>query len=77
MHNAVIINFRSSYDNVVNLNKKKRQKQDRSNIRYLQLLRAIIHNQVKLVDPKLKEEGQDPERYRMLDNIYVILHTYM
>ena len=54
---------------MANLNKKRRQKQDRTVIRYLQLLRAIIHNEVKLVDPKLKEEGQDPARYRMLAKI--------
>ena len=39
------------------------------NIRYLQLLRALIHNQVKFVDDGLKEEGQDPKRFRMLVNV--------
>ena len=39
------------------------------NIRYLQLLRALIHNQVKFVDDGLKEEGQDPKRFRMLVDV--------
>ena len=52
---------------MANLNKKKRQKQDRTDIRYLQLLRAIIHNQVKLVDSKIKE--QEPAHYRMLASL--------
>ena len=39
------------------------------NIRYLQLLRALIHNQVKFVDDGLKEEGQDPKHFRMLVDV--------
>ena len=58
---------------MASLNRKQRQKQDCSDIRYLQLLRAMMHNQVKLVDPKLKEEGQDPASYRMLGKITFIL----
>ena len=46
------------------LGERERQRQDRMNIRYLQLLRALIHNSVKFVDEGLKEEGQDPALYR-------------
>ena len=46
------------------LGERERQRQDRMNIRYLQLLRALIHNSVKFVNEGLKEEGQDPARYR-------------
>ena len=63
--------FRSSYNNLANLDEKERQRQDRNDIRYLHLLRALIHNQVMFVDPTLKEEGQDPIRFRLL-----VLHIF-
>ena len=56
--------FRSSYKNLGDLDERERQKQDRMNIRYLQLLRALIHNQIMFVDNSLKEERQDPALYR-------------
>lgn len=59
---------RSSFNNLADLDEKERQRQDRNDIRYLHLLRTLIHNQVMLVDPELKEEGQDPILYRMLVN---------
>ena len=61
--------FRSSYNNLADLDEKERQRQDRNDIRYLHLLRTLIHNQVMLVDPELKEEGQDPVQYRMLVDV--------
>ena len=57
--------FRSSYNNLADLDEKERLRQDRNDIRYLHLLRALIHNQVMFIDPDLKEEGQDPALYRM------------
>ena len=65
--------FRSSYNNLANLDEKERQRQDRNDIRCLHLLRAIIHNQVKLVDPTLKEEGQNPARFRLL--VYAVFEA--
>lgn len=56
--------FRSSYNNLANLDEKQRQKQDSNDIRYLHLLRTLIHNQVMFVDPSLREEGQDPVQFR-------------
>ena len=58
--------FRSSYNNLADLDERERQRQDRMNIRYLHILRALIHNQVKLIDDGLKEEGQDPKKFRLL-----------
>ena len=67
---------RSSYNNLADLDEKERQRQDRNDIRYLHLLRALIHNQVMLIDPDLKEEGQDPALYRMsVDIISSIIDT--
>ena len=43
---------------------KERQKQDRNDIRYLYVLRTIIHNEIMFVDPDLREEGQDPVLFR-------------
>ena len=62
------IYFRSSYNNLADLDEKERQRQDRNDIRYLHLLRTLIHNQVMFVDPALKEEGQNPAHFRMLVN---------
>ena len=56
--------FRSSNKNLEDLDERERQRQDKMNIRYLQLLRALIHNQIIFVDNDLKEEGQDPALYR-------------
>ena len=56
--------FRISYKNLGDLDERERQRQDRMNIRYLQLLRALIHNQIMFVDTGLKEERQDPALYR-------------
>jgi len=53
-------------DNLAKCDEKSRQIQDKNDIRYLQVLRALIHNQVKLVDLSLKEKGKDPELYRQL-----------
>ena len=64
-----IMYFRSSFNNLADLDEKERQRQDRNDIRYLYLLRTLIHNQVMFVDPELKEEGQDPVLYRMFVNV--------
>ena len=49
--------FRSSYNNLANLDDRERQKQDRNDIRYLQILRTLIHNQVMFVDANLREQS--------------------
>ena len=35
-----------------------------SDIRYLRLLRAMIHNEVMFVDSAAREEGQNPALFR-------------
>ena len=55
---------RSSYHNLVDINEKERQRQDTSDIRYLRLLRAMIHNEIMFIDPDAREEGQDPALFR-------------
>ena len=57
--------LRSSYNNLADIDdEKERQKQDRNDIRYLYVLRTIIHNEIMFVDPDLREEGQDPVKFR-------------
>ena len=53
---------------LADLDEIERQRQDRNDIRYLHLLRTLIHNEVIFVDPDLREEGQDPALFRMLVN---------
>ena len=60
---------RSSNKNLEDLDERERQRQDKMNIRYLQLLRALIHNQIMFVDNTLKEEGKDPALYRTYANV--------
>lgn len=43
-------------------NMKGCQRQDELDIKCLQILRAIIHNQIMLIDPELKESS--PAEYR-------------
>jgi len=66
------MDFRASYNNLSDLDEKERQRQDKNDIRYLYILRTLIHNQIMLVDPDLKEEGQDPAAYRMFVNNAII-----
>ena len=69
--------FRASYNNLSDLDEKERQRQDKNDIRYLYILRTLIHNQIMLVDPDLKEEGQDPATYRMfVNNAIIVLLLY-
>lgn len=49
---------------MADINEKERQKQDTSDIRYLRLLRAMIHNEVMFIDPGAREEGQNPVLFR-------------
>jgi len=49
---------------LADLDEKERYRQDRSDIRHIQLLRAMIHNEIMFVDPDLREEGQDPVLFR-------------
>ena len=44
------------------LSEADQQRQDLLDIRCLQVLRALIHNQIKMIDPELKD--RDPVVYR-------------
>lgn len=44
------------------LDELDREEQDELDMRCLQVLRALIHNQIKQVDPELKE--RNPKEYR-------------
>ena len=54
---------RSSYNNLANVDEKERQTQDITNIRYLHLLRAMIHNEIMFINPDARK-GQNPDLFR-------------
>ena len=54
--------FRISVSSEQHLSEAEQQKQDLLDIRCLQVLRALIHNRIKLIDPELKD--RDPAEYR-------------
>ena len=56
--------FRVSYNNFSHLTEEKQLLFRFHNIKYLQLLRTIIHNEVMYIDSGLKEQGQNPKEYR-------------
>ena len=51
-----------------NNDEKERQRQDISDIRYLRLLRAMIHNEVLFIDPKARKKGQHSALFRKYNN---------
>ncbi|XP_065910466.1 inositol 1,4,5-trisphosphate-gated calcium channel ITPR1-like [Dysidea avara] len=46
------------------LSESERLAQELNNIKYIQLLRTIVHNEIKHIDPKLREEGSNPQEFR-------------
>ena len=70
---------RSSYNNLANTDENERQRQDASNIRYLHLLRAMIHNEIVFINPDIRK-GQNPALFRKykdltIDMGYLIIFT--
>lgn len=63
---------------MADIDEKERQRQDISDIRYLRLLRAMIHNEIMFVDPDAREEGQDPALFRkyvvFTSEVFNIMH---
>ena len=48
---------RISFGQLEEMEEKDRQRQVELDIKSLQILRAIIHNEIMHIDPKLKEEN--------------------
>ena len=59
-----IISHRISLKTFGKLNESERLIQEVNNIKYLQLLRTIVHNEIKHIDPELREEGNNPQEFR-------------
>jgi len=58
------IRYRVSFDTFGRLSESERLTQEVNNIKYLQLLRTIVHNEIKHIDPELREEGNNPKEFR-------------
>ena len=48
---------RISFSRLSEMGEKERQRQIELDVKSLQILRAIIHNEIMHIDPKLKEES--------------------
>lgn len=53
---------RISFNKLEDVNEVERQRQDELDIKCLQILRAVIHNEIMLINPTLKE--RNPASYR-------------
>ncbi|XP_065894275.1 inositol 1,4,5-trisphosphate-gated calcium channel ITPR1-like isoform X2 [Dysidea avara] len=53
-----------SFNTFGSLNESERLAQESNNIKYIQLLRTIVHNEIKHIDPDLREEGNNPKEFR-------------
>ena len=58
------ISYRISFNTFGSLNESERLAQESNNIKYIQLLRTIVHNEIKHIDPDLREEGNNPKEFR-------------
>ena len=56
--------YRISSNTFGSLSESERLAQELNNIKYIQLLRTIVHNEIKHIDPKLREEGSNPQEFR-------------
>ena len=53
---------RISFSKLEDVDEVERQRQDELDIKCLQILRAIIHNEIMLIDPELRENN--PSAFR-------------
>ena len=49
--------YRISFQNLSSLNDTERQEQDQLDITTLRILRALVHNEIKKINPLLSEEN--------------------
>ena len=61
---------RSSYNKLSNTGAEEWQRQDISNIRYLHILRAMIHNEMMFINPDARR-GQNPALFRKYTASYL------
>ena len=55
---------------MADIDEKERQRQDISNIRYLHLLRGMIHNEIMFINPDARK-GHDPALFKKYIASYV------
>ncbi len=59
-----------SFNNLESLSEKEREKQDALDIKCLQIMRAIIHNEVVHIDPQLLEDSPPDYRKRCVTRVH-------
>ena len=60
---------------IEDLSESERSKQDTLDIRCLQIMRTIIHNEVMHIDPELKERSPSGYRKRCISRLHPIQNT--
>ena len=73
MWSNFVVCYRISISSEKHLSEDKQQEQDLLDIRCLQVLRALIHNQIKMIDPE--QEDRNPKEYRRckcLTNAWIV-----
>ena len=64
-----------SFDHLKILKVKERQQQDELDVKCLQIMRAIIHNEIVNIDPNLKESSASGYRKRCLSRVQPIQNS--
>ena len=64
-----------SFDHFQDLEEEDRRKQDELDIKCLQIMRAIIHNEIMNIDPNLKENSPTAYRKRCTSRIQPIQNS--
>ena len=71
---SIVLQLKYSYDNFYELNEREKLKQERLDVKSLQLLRGAIHNEILHIDPTLKD--RNPVQYRQeLENVEAIQNS--
>ena len=71
---SIVLQLKYSYDNFYELNEREKLKQERLDVKSLQLLRGAIHNEILFIDPTLKDKN--PVQYRIeLEKVEAIQNT--
>ena len=59
-----------SFSNLETLTEKERQRQDELDIKCLQIMRAIIHNEIVQIDPELREDSPPVYRRKCISRVH-------
>ena len=69
MHASHVISVRISFGNLSVLNDTERQHQDELDLKTLRILRALVHNEIKRINPDLSETNVVEYRQQCTDKV--------